>query len=75
MAIRTLTYALAATSMTVGTSVQAAAAPASVPARSGAAIGEAEQLRGSALLPVAVFMLAILALMVFDDDDEGPESP
>jgi hypothetical protein len=69
MAIRTLTYALAATAMTLGTSVQAAA-----PARSGAPIGEAEQLRGSAFVPVAIFMLAILALMVFDDDD-SPESP
>jgi hypothetical protein len=59
--------------MTLGTSVQAAA-PASAPARSGAPIGEAEQLRGSAFVPVAIFMLAILALMIFDDDD-SPESP
>jgi hypothetical protein len=74
MAIRTLTYALAATAMTLGTSVQAAAASAPVPARSGAPIGEAEQIGGSAFIPVAIFMLAIIALMVFDDDD-GPQSP
>jgi hypothetical protein len=75
MAIRTLTYALAATAMTFATSVQAAAAPAPVPARSGAPVGDAEQLRGgSAFLPVAIFMLAVIALMVFDDDD-GPQSP
>ena len=74
MAIRTLTYALAATAMTVGTSVQAAA-PAAIPDRSGASIGETEQIGRSALLPVAIFMLAIIALMVFDDDEEGPESP
>jgi hypothetical protein len=75
MAMKTLTYALAATAMTWGTTVQAAA-PASVPARSGAPIGESEQfLGGSGLVPVAIFMLAILAIMVFNDDDESPESP
>ena len=75
MAIRTLTYALAATAMTWGASAQAAA-PVSVPARSGASLEEADQLRGdSGLLPVAIFMLAILSLILFDDGDEGPSSP
>jgi hypothetical protein len=61
--------------MSWGSSVHAAAAPASLPARSGAAIGETEQLSGgSGLVPVAIFMLAILAIMIFDDD-ERPESP
>ena len=72
MAIRTLTYALAAAAMTVGATVQAAA----VPARTSASVGQAEHLGGSELIPVAVFMAAILAIMLFaDDDDESPVSP
>lgn len=72
MAIRTLTYALAAAAMTVGVTVQAAA----VPARSGAPLGQSEQLGGSEFIPVAIFMAAILGIMLFaDDDDERPTSP
>ena len=73
MAIRTLTYALAAATMTVGTSAHAAA----VPARSGAPVEQADQLfGGNELIPVLVFMAAILAIMLFtDDDDESPDSP
>lgn len=74
MAIRTLTYALAAAAMTVGTTANAAAAPA----RNGAPVEQGEQLfGGSELIPVAIFMAAILAIMLFadDDDDESPASP
>lgn len=75
MAIRTLTYALAAAAMTVGTSAQAAA----VPARSSASLEQSDQLfGGSELVPVIVFMAAILAVMLFTgdgDDDESPTSP
>ena len=76
MAIRTLTFALAAAAMTSGTIAQAAV-PAAVPARSGGALGQADQLRsGSGLLPVAIFMLAILAIVLFDGDgDDAPDSP
>jgi hypothetical protein len=75
MAIRTLTFALAAAAMTVGTSANAAA----VPARSSASVEQADNLfGGSELFPVAIFMAAILAIMLFtgdDDDDESPASP
>lgn len=73
MAIRTLTYALAAAAMTVGTSAHAA----TVPARSSAPVGQADQLfGGSELVPVAIFMAAILAIMLFaDDGDDEPASP
>ena len=76
MAIRTLTFALAAAAMTVGTSANAAA----MPVRSGASLDQSESLfGGSELVPVAVFMAAILAIMLFaddgDDDDDLPTSP
>ena len=76
MAIRTLASALAAAAMTLGASAQAAA-PVSVPVRSSASLGEAEQLGGGmGLLPVAIFMLAIVGIMLFDSDgDEDPQSP
>jgi hypothetical protein len=74
MAIRTLTFALAGAAMTLGASAHAAAA---VPARSSSPMGQAEQLGGSELIPVAVFMLAVLAIMLFADSDseDRPESP
>lgn len=73
MAIRTLTFALAAAAMTVGTSAHAAA----VPARSSASLDQSEQLfGGSELIPVAIFMAAILAIIIFDDNgDDDPTSP
>lgn len=76
MAIRTLTYALAAAAMTVGASAQAAA----VPARSSAPMEQGEQLfGGSELIPVLVFMAAILGIMLFtgddNEDDGSPASP
>ena len=73
MAIRTLTYALAAAAMTVGTSAQAA----TVPSRSSAPLEQGEQLfGGSELIPVVVFMAAILSIMLFTgDDDENDGSP
>ena len=75
MAIRTLTFALAAAAMTVGTSANAAA----IPARSGASLDQSEHLfGGSELFPVAIFMAAILAIMLFvddGDDDDLPTSP
>lgn len=71
MAIRTLTFTLAAAAMTVGTTAQAAA----VPVRSNSPVDQAEGLGGSELIPVAVFMLAILAIMLFDDSDDRPTSP
>lgn len=75
MAIRTLTYALAATAMTVGTSAHAAA----VPVRSSTPVEQSDQLfGGNELIPVLVFMAAILAIMLFatdDDNDERPSSP
>ena len=75
MAIRTLTYALAVASMTVGATSQAAA----VPARSSAPVGQADELfGGSELVPVLIFMAAILGIMLFagdDDNDESPASP
>ena len=70
MAIRTLTYALAAAAMTVNTSAHAA-----VPVRSSAPVEETEQLGGSELIPVLIFMAAILAVILFaDDDDDIPVS-
>jgi hypothetical protein len=73
MTIRTLACALAATAMTMG------AAAAAAPPRSSANVADADQLfGGSELLPVAIFMAAILAafLFVVDDDDEDlPTSP
>jgi hypothetical protein len=75
MAIRNLTFALAAAAMTVGTTAQAAA-PLAVPARSGASVDDSEHLGGMAIGAVAVFMLAVLALMIFDrGDDDVPNSP
>jgi len=73
MAIRTLAYALTAAVVTVGTSAQAAA----VPVRSSAPVEQADQLfGGSDFIPVAIFMAAILSIMLFaDDDDESPASP
>jgi len=73
MAIKTLAFALAAVAMTAGTSAQAAA----VPLRGGASVEQADELGGgSELLPVAIFMLAILSIMLFTGDgDEGPASP
>ena len=75
MAIRTLTYALAAAAMTSATIAQAAP----VPARASAPIANANQLGGgSEFLPVAVFMLAVLAVMLFTgdgDDADVPHSP
>jgi hypothetical protein len=72
MAIRTLTFALAAAAMTVGVSAQATA----VPTRSSAPVAQAEGLGGSEFIPVAIFMLAILAIMLFDGDgDDAPASP
>lgn len=75
MAIRTLTFALAAAAMTVGTSAHATA----VPVRSSASVEQGENLfGGSELVPVLVFMAAILAIMLFaddGDDDESPSSP
>lgn len=73
MAIRMLTYALAAAGLTVGATAQAAA-PVDAPLRSGASIDEAEHLSGSGLIPVLVAMLAILSIIVFDSDDD-PVSP
>ena len=76
MAIRLLTYALAAAAMAPGAIAQAAA-PVSVPVRSGAPVEETEGLGGgSGLLPVAIFALAVLAIMLFHDDgDDAPVSP
>lgn len=72
MAIRTLTFALAATAMTVGASAHAAA----VPARSSASMDQGEHLfGGSELIPVAIFMAAILAIMLFADDDGDADRP
>lgn len=72
MAIRTLTLALAATAMTASGTAHAAAAPA----RSSASVGQAESLfGGSELIAVAVFMAAILAIMVFDGDDDDADRP
>jgi len=74
MAIRTLTYALAAAAMTSGTIAQAAITAA--PARTGASVDQSEQLVSSEFIPVAIFMLAILAIWLFDGDgDEAPHSP
>ena len=74
MAIRTLACALAATAMTMG-----ACAAAAAPARSSAPVADANELSGgSELLPVAIFMAAILAVFLFvadDDDEDLPTSP
>jgi hypothetical protein len=67
-----MTFALAAAAMTVGASAQAAA----VPARSSASVDQAEQLfGGSELIPVAIFMAAILGIMLFAGDGEDNDSP
>lgn len=74
MAIRTLTFVLAAAAMTVGTSAQAAA----VPARSSASVDQTEQLfGGSELIPVAILMAAIVSIMLFagDEDNDDTDSP
>ena len=72
MAFRTLTISLAATALTLGAATQAAA-----PVRSAAPVEDADQLSGgSEFLPVAIFMAAILAIMLFaDDDNDLPTSP
>ena len=73
MAISTLKIALAATALMVGATAHAAA-----PARSGTPVEGGEQLfGGSELLPVAIFMAAILAVMLFADSDDSdlPTSP
>jgi len=62
--------------MTVGVTAQAAA-PMSVPARSGAAV-EGEQLGdgGSGWLPVLIAALAVISIMIFQGDgDDDPVSP
>ena len=73
MATRILTSALAAAAMTVGTSAQATA----VPARSSSPVEQGDQLfGGSELFPVGIFMAAILAIILFsDNDDDDPISP
>jgi hypothetical protein len=74
MAIRKLTYALAAAGMIAGTTAQATA-PLDASVRSGASMGEAEQLGWNhEWIPVIVAMLAILSIIVFADDDD-PVSP
>ena len=71
MAIRKLTYALAAAGMMIGTTAHAAA----VPARQSAPIDQADQLSGdTGMIAVVVGILAILAIIVFDNDD-SPSSP
>jgi hypothetical protein len=72
MASKTLTFALAAAALTVGTTAEAAA-----PARTASPAVQSEGLAGgSDLLPVLVFVAAILAVFIFGDDDaERPQSP
>ena len=72
MMLKNLTYTLAAAGMILGTTAQAAA---SVPARGSASVEHAEGLSGdTGLIPVAVAILAILAIIIFDNDDD-PVSP
>lgn len=74
MAIRQLTYALAAAGMAFGTTAHAA----DVPARGSTSIDGAEQLTGSpGLLAVIVGIAAILAILAFEgnDDEDLPTSP
>ena len=60
MALRTLTYTLAAATLTVGASAQAAGP---VPARASSSVEGADHLSGNTgFLAVAVFMLAVLSL-------------
>jgi hypothetical protein len=75
MAIRTFTSALAAILLTAGASAQAAAAPSIT--RDSAAVGEADQLSGTAdWVPALIFILAVVAtLLVVAGDDDAPESP
>jgi hypothetical protein len=74
MAVRKLSYTLAAVGMIAGTTAQATA-PLDVSVRSSAAMGEAEQLgRNHEWIPVIVAMLAILSIIVFAGDDD-PVSP
>lgn len=72
MAIKTLTGAVAAAALAAATGAHAAA-----PVRSSAALERHESLAGSGLLPVAIFMAAILAVIIVanDDDDDVPASP
>lgn len=75
MAIRTLTYALAAAGMTLGATATAASA-APLPDRSGSAIGDAEQIGGNAgLIAVLVGIAAILSIIIFDGDDYDDDIP
>jgi len=74
MVFRTLTSALAAATLSVGATAHAAAP---VPARTSASVEGTDQLSGtSGFLPVAIFMLAILSIILFaDDGDDLPDSP
>jgi len=75
MAIRSLTFALAAAALTVGASAQAAAP---VAPRASSPIAGSEQLGGTSdFLPFAIFIAAILAIVVIagDEDEDFPTSP
>ena len=76
MATRILKSALAAAALVTAAGAQAAA-PAGIAARSSASVEDAESLSGgSGFLPVAIFIAAVLAVMLFEDDDNDlPTSP
>ena len=70
MALRKLTYALAAAGMIIGTTANAAPV-----ARDSSAVAGTEQLSGdSGVIAVVVGILAILSIILFDNDDD-PASP
>lgn len=75
MTIRKLTFTLAAATLALGSTAQAATA---TPARASAPVGEAEQLGGNAgLIAVIVGIASVLALVAFADGSDGdtPVSP
>jgi hypothetical protein len=72
-----LTTAIAAASLLASSTAMAAAQPGQIAARTGADLGESEEIAGTFMIIGLVVVLAIIAaFVIFDDDDEDlPASP
>jgi hypothetical protein len=65
----------AAAAALLGTSVTAQAVTVPIDGTRTSTQTEAEDLRGGFLLPIAVLIAAILAIILLTDNEEAPQSP